>query len=282
MLNCRSGTTAPGNRKIIGKVADPWLDGDSDHALLLRLPWCSVEFDVEEGIHVFLRLSDLPRLLLLLEGLRNNGISPTPVSIYLQSRRADTDLTTVRERFTAAGLVPCQTFQSPEEWEKCALHQVVKEYAPIRQHSAATQVCPAPPSAAAPEAWMRIPGIALGRTAVGLPRRLRRHRSLRRIRHGVAIRMENAPPLSRHRPGYLAGTCRCGRRGQAGKAVVNMRSCPALRQHLNATKPPEEEPQTAPAETSSRRFAGAWDIARRGTFFNPADASHEARLLLRA
>jgi hypothetical protein len=36
-------------RRIEGRIADPWLKGDPDWALLLRLPWGEVWFDIEEG-----------------------------------------------------------------------------------------------------------------------------------------------------------------------------------------------------------------------------------------
>jgi hypothetical protein len=97
-------------RGIEGRIADPWWNGDPDWALLLRLPWGEVWFDVEEGVKLFLAVSDIPRALLLLDGLRAKGIRLSDedgnslVRVY-PSRLDDDALQRVRERLEAAGLV---------------------------------------------------------------------------------------------------------------------------------------------------------------------------------
>jgi len=96
--------------RIEGRIADPWLDGDPDWALLLRLPWGEVWFDIEEGVKLFLPAAEIARALLLLDGLRANGIrlsgddggSLVRVS---PTRFGDDVLARVRDRLEAAGLV---------------------------------------------------------------------------------------------------------------------------------------------------------------------------------
>lgn len=61
-------------RRIEGRIADPWFDGDPDWALLLRLPWGEVWFDIEEGIKLFLAAQEFGRALIFLDGLHANGI----------------------------------------------------------------------------------------------------------------------------------------------------------------------------------------------------------------
>lgn len=64
-------------RRIEGRIADPWLEGDLDWSLLLRLPWGEVWFDIEEGVKLFLPAAEIARALLLLDGLRAKGICLT-------------------------------------------------------------------------------------------------------------------------------------------------------------------------------------------------------------
>ena len=97
-------------RRIEGRIADPWLEGDPDWALLLRLPWGEVWFDIEEGVKLFLAAAEITRALLLLDGLRAKGIrlrgddgkSLVRVS---PARFDDGMLERVRDRLEAAGLV---------------------------------------------------------------------------------------------------------------------------------------------------------------------------------
>lgn len=97
-------------RRIEGRIADPWLEGDPDWALLLRLPWGEVWFDIEEGVKLFLPAAEITRALLLLDGLRAKGIplrdedgkSLVRVS---PTRFHDGVLERVRDRLEAAGLV---------------------------------------------------------------------------------------------------------------------------------------------------------------------------------
>lgn len=97
-------------RRIQGRIADPWLKGDPDWALLLRLPWGEVWFDIEEGVKLFLPAADIPRALLLLDSLRAQGIrlsdddGDSLVRVSL-TRFDDGALERVRDRLEAAGLV---------------------------------------------------------------------------------------------------------------------------------------------------------------------------------
>ena len=97
-------------RRIDGKIADPWWNGDPDWSLLLRLPWGEVWFDIEEGVKLFLVADDTPRAMLLIESLRAKGISVTDETgkslVWFSCTRFDDDvLTRVRKRLEAAGLV---------------------------------------------------------------------------------------------------------------------------------------------------------------------------------
>jgi hypothetical protein len=97
-------------RRIDGRIADPWWNGDPDWSLLLRLPWGEVWFDIEEGVKLFLVADDIPRALLLIENLRAKGvrlIDETGKSlVWFSCTRFDDDvLARVRERLEAAGLV---------------------------------------------------------------------------------------------------------------------------------------------------------------------------------
>ena len=96
--------------RLEGRIADPWREGDPDWALLLRLPWGEVWFDIEEGIKLFLPAAEISRALLLLDGLRVQGIRlsgedgeslvwATPTTL------GGSELRRVRERLEAAGLV---------------------------------------------------------------------------------------------------------------------------------------------------------------------------------
>jgi hypothetical protein len=97
-------------RRIEGRIADPWLEGDPDWALLLRLPWGEVWFDIEEGIKLFFPASEITHALLLLGGLRSKGISLTGEDgrslVWVSpTQHDDPTLERVRERLEAAGLV---------------------------------------------------------------------------------------------------------------------------------------------------------------------------------
>jgi hypothetical protein len=97
-------------RRIEARIADPWFRGDPDWALLLRLPWGEVWFDIEEGIKLFLPAAEIPHALLLLGGLRAKGIGLTGEDgrslVWVSPTRFDDGvLDRVRERLEAAGLV---------------------------------------------------------------------------------------------------------------------------------------------------------------------------------
>jgi len=97
-------------RRIEGKIADPWWEGDPDRALLLRLPWGEVWFDIEEGVKLFVVAGDIARALLLLDGLGRNGICLTGEDgeslVRVSPTRHDDDvLERVRAQLQAAGLV---------------------------------------------------------------------------------------------------------------------------------------------------------------------------------
>jgi len=85
-------------------------EGDPDWALLLRLPWGEVWFDIEEGVKLFLPAAEIARALLLLDGLRAKGIRLSGDDgkslVWAHPTRFDDgDLERVRERLGAAGLV---------------------------------------------------------------------------------------------------------------------------------------------------------------------------------
>jgi len=97
-------------RRIEGQIADPWWKGDPDWALLLRLPWGEVWFDIEEGVKLILMAQDFPRALLLLDSLRAKGIrligeDSTSLVRVSPTRLDDEVLARVRERLAASGLV---------------------------------------------------------------------------------------------------------------------------------------------------------------------------------
>jgi hypothetical protein len=97
-------------RRIEGRIADPWWEGDPDWALLLRLPWGEVWFDIEEGIKIFLPAAEITRALLLLDGLRANGIllrddNGKSLVTVSPTRPGNGGLERVRVRLEAAGLV---------------------------------------------------------------------------------------------------------------------------------------------------------------------------------
>jgi hypothetical protein len=97
-------------RRIEGRIADPWFKGDLDWALLLRLPWGEVWFDIEEGIKLFLPAAEIVRALLLLDGLRAKGIGLSGEDgsslVWVSPTRFDDGvLERVRERLEAAGFV---------------------------------------------------------------------------------------------------------------------------------------------------------------------------------
>ena len=97
-------------RRIEGRIADPWWEGDPDWALLLRLPWGEVWFDIEEGIKIFLPAAEITRVLLLLDGLHDNGIllrddDGKSLVTVSPTRPGSGGLERVRARLEAAGLV---------------------------------------------------------------------------------------------------------------------------------------------------------------------------------
>jgi hypothetical protein len=97
-------------RRIEGRIADPWLEGDADWALLLRLPWGEVWFDIEEGVKLFLPAAEIAHALLLLDGLRGKGAGLSGEDgrslVWVSPTRFDDGvLERVRDRLEAAGLV---------------------------------------------------------------------------------------------------------------------------------------------------------------------------------
>ncbi len=97
-------------RRVEGRIADPWLKGDPDWALLLRLPWGEVWFDIEEGVKLFLPAAEIARALLLLDGLRAKGVGLSSDDgeslVWVSPTRFDGGvLQRVRDRLEAAGLV---------------------------------------------------------------------------------------------------------------------------------------------------------------------------------
>ncbi len=97
-------------RRIEGRIADPWLEGDLDWSLLLRLPWGEVWFDIEEGVKLFLPAAEIARALLLLDGLRAKGICLTGEDgksrVWVSPTRFDDGaMERVRGQSEAAGLV---------------------------------------------------------------------------------------------------------------------------------------------------------------------------------
>jgi hypothetical protein len=97
-------------RRIEGRIADPWLNGDPDWALLLRLPWGEVWYDIEEGIKFFLPAAEISHARLLLDGLRAKGIDLTGDDgrslVWVSPTIYDTTvLERVRKHLEAAGLV---------------------------------------------------------------------------------------------------------------------------------------------------------------------------------
>jgi hypothetical protein len=97
-------------RRIEGRIADPWLKGDPDWALLLRLPWGEVWFDIEEGVKLFLPAAEIARALLLLDGLQAKGVRLSGDDgkslVWASPTRFDDGvLQRVREQLEAAGLV---------------------------------------------------------------------------------------------------------------------------------------------------------------------------------
>ena len=97
-------------RRIEGRIADVWSNGDPDWALLLRLPWGEVWFDIEEGVKLFVPAAEISRALILLEGLRANGIRLSgedggSLVTVCPTRFGGDELQRVRDRLEAAGLV---------------------------------------------------------------------------------------------------------------------------------------------------------------------------------
>ena len=97
-------------RRIEGRIADTWPNGDPDWALLLRLPWGEVWFDIEEGVKLFVPAAEISRALLLLDGLRANGICLSgedggSLVTVCPTKLGRNELQRVRDRLEAAGLV---------------------------------------------------------------------------------------------------------------------------------------------------------------------------------
>lgn len=61
-------------RRIADKIADPWWEGDPDWALLKRVPWGEIWFDLEEGIKLFVAAADIVYALELIDALRTRGV----------------------------------------------------------------------------------------------------------------------------------------------------------------------------------------------------------------
>jgi hypothetical protein len=96
--------------RIAGQIADPWWNGDPDWALLTRLPWGEVWFDIEEGVKLFLVAADIARGLALLDQLRARGIELTGedgegLVRVMPTRFGDDNLARIRAHLEAAGLV---------------------------------------------------------------------------------------------------------------------------------------------------------------------------------
>lgn len=97
-------------RRIAGKIADPWLEGDPDWALLKRLPWGEVWFDIEEGIKLFVAAASIAHALELVDVLRTRGIALSDergrsLVRVMPTRFDDDGLDRVRAHMAAAGLV---------------------------------------------------------------------------------------------------------------------------------------------------------------------------------
>lgn len=97
-------------RRLVGKIADPWLGGDPDWALLKRLPWGEIWFDVEEGIKLFVAAVDITYALELLDALRTRGIALSDeegrsLVWVMPTRFGDGGLDRVRAHMEAVGLV---------------------------------------------------------------------------------------------------------------------------------------------------------------------------------
>lgn len=96
--------------RIESQIADPCYDGDPGWALLMRLPWGEVWFDIEEGIKLFLPATDIADALALLDRLRAQGIELAGEDgrslVWAIPQRVDDDvLARVRTCLEAAGLV---------------------------------------------------------------------------------------------------------------------------------------------------------------------------------
>ncbi len=96
--------------RIADQIADPWWNGDPDWALLVRLPWGEIWFDIEEGVKLFLVTADIARGLDLLDQLRAQGISLTgedgeSLVRVMPTRFGDDRLARIRAHLEAAGLV---------------------------------------------------------------------------------------------------------------------------------------------------------------------------------
>ena len=52
-----------------GRIADPWDEGDSDWALLMKPLWGRIWFDIEEGLIVYFQVENLSHAVDLLGGL---------------------------------------------------------------------------------------------------------------------------------------------------------------------------------------------------------------------
>ncbi len=102
-------------RRVADKIADPWWNGDPDWALLKRLPWGEVWFDIEEGIKLFLVAADIVHALELIDAPRARGIALSDENdgslVWVTPTRfGDGNLERIGAHMDAAGLV-----QGPNE-----------------------------------------------------------------------------------------------------------------------------------------------------------------------
>jgi hypothetical protein len=96
--------------RIADQIADPWWNGDPDWALLIRLPWGEVWFDIEEGVKLFLVAPDIAHALELLDRLLAQGIGLTGADgrslvNVMPTRLNDGSLSRIRGYLEAAGFV---------------------------------------------------------------------------------------------------------------------------------------------------------------------------------
>lgn len=64
--------------RLIGKVVDPWLDGDPDWVLLLLFEWGEAWFDLESGIKFFFDVKNLASAIRFIRDLEAAGLNFKP------------------------------------------------------------------------------------------------------------------------------------------------------------------------------------------------------------